>query len=142
MQNLPNTWTIFFPFPVGAVFRVDGPNRGGQGRVRQNAGGVLEFEVRMHAADLFDVCIPELDLVIEAHYRQEGGGNSLVVRVDGLVFEDGDAVVDSTEEAFTRSIRSSVRLGDAPLHIVLSRREGDRIGLVVNGQDFTLERVA
>lgn len=141
MQNLPNTWSIFFPFPPGAVFRVDGPNQGGQGRVRQNTGGVLEFEVRMHGAEVFGGRVPELDLIVEVHYRQEGGGNYLAVHANGVAFEDEDAVVDSAEEVFTRSVRSKLRVGDAPLHIEL-RRNSDRVALVVNGQDFTLDRVA
>lgn len=140
MQSLPNTWALFFPFPTGARFRVEGP-ASGLGRVRENTGSVLDFKLKIPGCPLFGLNSPDTEIEVEAHYFQEGSGNAMMLRVNQLAIDDPDVVIDSEEEHLRRTLRSSVRLGGRRIELALRRTRDGTVTLSVDGRDFRLERV-
>lgn len=130
MQNLPNTWSVFVPFPEGTLLVVvDGAQVVGHGVVRANRGGRLGVQLRMADGE---------ELALDAEYRQEGAGNLVSVRRRGQRLEDADAVIDSEEERRRRTIRAHA--GRERIRIAFCR-DGDDVTFEVDGRPLRLRRL-
>lgn len=130
MRNLPNTWSIFVPFPEGTLLVVaDGDRVVGHGVIAANAGGRLVVHIRMRDGE---------ELALDAEYHQEGAGNLVTVRRRGQSLQDADAVIDSEEEHRRRRVRAHA--GNERADVTLCR-DGDDVTFEVDGRALRLRRL-
>src|SRR4051794_30859865 len=113
------SWEPYFPFDKGEDLSIDGPwSYDGRGEVVENAGNILELKIALPALNLLFKKIPAMEVRLRIDADHDGPGNQARADVNGVVTEDDNVTIRSTEAAGRRTIDFS-----APV-------QGQHLGLV------------
>lgn len=93
-------WRAFFPFGAGETLRFQIAwmlvTLRGQARVEANEAGALALACHVPAQRVLGKPVPETAFAMRFEHRAEGAGNRAVLTLRGDLFEDPEAVIETT----------------------------------------------